>query len=81
MRKWIMEAFERMKEEIKKELHSESLSRIHLSFDGWSAPNTVPYMAVIAHFTDKRFKNRSKLIAFRRLHEGHSGENMGDILI
>jgi hypothetical protein len=38
-------------------------------------------MGVIAHYTDNTFKNRTIMIALKRLHETHSGENMGSLLI
>jgi hypothetical protein len=38
-------------------------------------------MGVVAHYTDNIFKNRIVMIALKRLHEAHSGENMGFLLI
>lgn len=38
-------------------------------------------MGVVAHYTDKSFKNRTTMITLKRLHESHSGENMGILLI
>jgi hypothetical protein len=38
-------------------------------------------MGVIAHYTDNTFKNRNVIIALKRLHETHSGENMDSLLI
>jgi hypothetical protein len=38
-------------------------------------------MGVIAHYTDNTFKNRIVMIALKRLHEAHSGENIGSLLI
>jgi hypothetical protein len=38
-------------------------------------------MGVIAHYIDNIFKNRTVIIALKRLHEAHSGENMGSLLI
>ncbi len=37
-------------------------------------------MAVIIHYCDKIYKNRTRLIAFRRLRGSHSGENMITLL-
>jgi hypothetical protein len=38
-------------------------------------------MGVIAHYTDNTFKNRIIIIALKRLHEAHSDENIGSLLI
>jgi hypothetical protein len=38
-------------------------------------------MGVVAHYTDNIFKNRIIMIALKRLHETHSGENIGSLLI
>jgi hypothetical protein len=38
-------------------------------------------MGVVAHYTDNIFKNRTVMIALKRLHEAHSGENIGFLLI
>ena len=38
-------------------------------------------MGVVAHYTDNTFRNRTIMIALKRLHETHSGENMGSLLI
>jgi hypothetical protein len=38
-------------------------------------------MGVVAHYIDKIFKNRIIIIALKRLHEAHFGENIGSLLI
>ena len=38
-------------------------------------------MGVVAHYIDNIFKNRTVIIALKRLHEAYSGENMGFLLI
>ena len=76
-----MEAYDERKELLKREIHENSVSMIHISFDLWTSPNCIPLMGVVAHYTDKSFKNRTTMIALKRLHESHSGENMGTLLI
>src|SRR5450755_427962 len=80
-RSWVMEAYEARKQQLKVEILSNSVSKIHISFDLWTSPNCIPLMAVVAHYTDNTFKNRTVMIALKRLHEAHSGENMGSLLI
>jgi hypothetical protein len=38
-------------------------------------------MGVIAHYINNIFKNRTVIIALKRLHETHSGENIDSLLI
>jgi hypothetical protein len=38
-------------------------------------------MGVVAYYADNIFKNRTVIIALKRLYEAHSGENMGSLLI
>jgi hypothetical protein len=38
-------------------------------------------MGVIAHYTDNIFKNRTVMIALKRLYEAYSGENISSLLI
>jgi hypothetical protein len=38
-------------------------------------------MSVIAHYINNTFKNCNIIIALKRLHETHSGENMSSLLI
>jgi hypothetical protein len=38
-------------------------------------------MGVVAHYANNTFKNRTVMIALKRLYEAHSGENMGYLLI
>ena len=38
-------------------------------------------MAVVAHYLDKTFMNRTRLLTMRRLFGSHSGENMSKLLV
>ena len=81
IRTWILNEFLARKADIKRQLVEESRSKIHLSFDLWTSPNSMSIMAVVAHYLDKDFVNRSRLIALRRLQGPHSGENMAILLL
>jgi hypothetical protein len=80
-RSWVMEAYEARRKLLKVEILSNSVSKIHISFDLWTSRNCIPLMGVVAHYADNTFKNRTVMIALKRLHETHSGENMGSLLI
>ena len=80
-RSLVMEAYEVRKKLLKVDILSNGVSKIHISFNLWTSPNCILLMDVIAHYTDDTFKKRTVMIALKRLHETHSGENMGSLLI
>jgi hypothetical protein len=45
------------------------------------SPNSMSIMAVVAHYLDRDFVNRSRLIALRRLQGPHSDETMVALLV
>jgi tetratricopeptide (TPR) repeat protein len=65
---------------IKNELASAK-SRIHISFDLWTSPNSNGLVGVVFHFLDKDLKVRSLLAGIRRVKGTHSGENIAEAVI
>jgi hypothetical protein len=79
---WIMTEFDLRKQSIKRQLYDEPISKIHLTFDMWTSDNKLALLGVVAHYLDKTtWKNRSRLIALRRITGIHSGENMASHLL
>lgn len=64
IRRWIMDAFEARKEQLKAEL-ARSQSMIHFSFDLWTSPNHLALLGVVAHYIDEYGQNRSVSIHVR----------------
>jgi hypothetical protein len=82
IRTWILQEFNDRKIEFKTQLLQNAQSKIHLSFDLWTSDGTtMSLMAVVAHYLDKSFINRTRLVALRRLYGSHSGENMAKMLL
>lgn len=81
VRRWIMDLYETRKAQIIHDLRTDAASLIHVSFDLWTSPNSMAMMAVVCHYIDKSDKNRTRLIALRRLRGSHSGENMSELLV
>ena len=81
IRRWIMDTYRIRKDKLIQELSSDSVSLVHVSFDLWTSPNSYAMMAVVIHYVDVEFKNRTRLIALRRLRGYHTGENMSVLLI
>jgi hypothetical protein len=76
-----MKVYESRKKLLKVEILSNSVSKIYISFDLWISPNYILFMGVVVYYTNNTFKNRTVMIALKRLHEIHSGENIGSLLI
>jgi hypothetical protein len=61
-----MKDFEARKEKVKNEL-TRSLSKIHISFDLWTAPNAIAILGVVAHYLTPDLKARSLLIGLKEV--------------
>jgi hypothetical protein len=80
IRWWIKEEFDKRKALLNTEL-KEALSSIHLSFDLWTSPNFYSIVSIYGHFINKQGERRTQLLAFRRLHGDHGGENQAAVLL
>jgi hypothetical protein len=80
LRNWIMEEFEERKKCLAAEL-SFSRSRIHISFDIWTAGNFVGFMSILAYWIDASGQRQRRLLAFKRVYGSHSGENQSEVLL
>jgi len=50
-------------------------TRIHYSFDLWTAPNHRAYLGTVGHWIDESNQLRTALLGLRRFKGAHSGEN------
>jgi hypothetical protein len=64
---------------VTEELHA-SLSKIHLSFDLWTAQNSLAIIGVVAHYLSKDLESRTQLIAMRSIEGPHTGENQAQVI-
>lgn len=80
VRAMVKEEYDKQKELLVKDL-SEAQSKIHISFDLWTSPNYYAIISVYSHFVDRRGRRSSRLLAFRRLHGSHGGENQASALL
>ena len=58
-----------------------SPSKIHLSFDLWTSPNSLAFCGVVAHFLTPELKSKSLLIGLKRVRGCHSGENIAESIL
>lgn len=80
IRAWVMEEFYWRHLQLKQDLHN-GRSRVHLSFDLWTSSNSMAMLAVVAHFIDEHYINRTIFLGLRRVQRSHSGENMAQQVI
>lgn len=73
---WVEEAFKSARPAIIRQLRDDAISKIHLSFDMWDSPSKKGVLGIVAHFVDRQWKLRTRLIALRRVAGSHTAENM-----
>lgn len=69
---WAMEFFKEKKEELAQEL-AEIESKIHLSFDAWSAPNGLPLLGIVGHWVNKYGFFGRGLLGLKEIQGRHTG--------
>jgi hypothetical protein len=62
-------------------LLANARSRIYISFDLWSSPNSYTLCGIVAHFAGQDCHNYSVLIGLRRIKGAHSGENITEVAV
>jgi len=80
LRRWIMEEFQSQKKMVAAQL-SESISKVHLSFDIWTAGNWIGFISIYGYRIDVSGCRHRQLLAFRRIYSSHSGENQAEIVL
>ncbi len=79
LRGWIMTEFDTQRGLLAAEL-SKSLSKVHITFDIWTASNQRGYIAVWAYWISSQGRQR-RLLAFRRVYRSHTGEVQAELLL
>lgn len=80
MRNWVEEEYVYAMTEIEKVLAS-SFSKIHISFDLWTSPNGYAFCGIVAHLVGKGHIAQSILLGLKRMRAGHSGEDIGEVVL
>lgn len=79
MRNLLDQQLDQLKPQVMHEL-SSALSSIHISFDLWTSPIRLAFIAVFAHFFNSKDKYVSRLIAFQHIDEKHHGRNLASTI-
>jgi hypothetical protein len=80
IRRDIMVAYEEMKASIRNRLRSAG-SKISLTLDCWTSPNSKAFMGITAHYIDNNWTLQSLLLDFVPLHGVQSGEDLCEVLV
>jgi hypothetical protein len=80
VRQYVMRLYNHLQPRVVYEL-SKALSRIHVSFDGWTTKGGKRgYLGIVAHYVNRDGNLVDLPIALPQLMGAHSGENMAEIV-
>lgn len=80
IRDWVIMRFQTKKDILRKELQ-HARSRVSISFDLWTSPNSKSVLGVIAMWIDGCGRKRSTVLGIRQLHGEHGGENQAQTVL
>jgi hypothetical protein len=80
IRRFILNEFQQRRLSVINDLQN-ARSKIHLSFDLWSSPNSLALCGVVAHYVTADLTNRALLLGLKRVQGTHSGENIADAIL
>lgn len=80
IKRWLVDMYKQHKANIMSSLEN-SLSKIHISFDLWTAPNALPLIGVVGHWLDQEVVYQTRLLAMELVQGSHTGENQAPYLL
>jgi hypothetical protein len=80
VRRFILNEFQQRRSSLANDLCT-ARSKIHLSFDLWSSPNSLSLCGVVAYYLIADFTNRAILVGLKRVQGTYSGENIADAVL
>jgi hypothetical protein len=72
---WVLRQFDIEKGRIRKRIQS-ARSKVHISCDLWTAPNSLPVLGVVAHYISEDNILESSTLAMVELQGKHEGDNI-----
>jgi len=63
---WVLNQYKIEKERIRARLHA-SCTKIHISLDIWTSPNSLPILGIIAHYISEDNKLESAVLAMKEI--------------
>ena len=77
---WVLRQFDIEKERIRQRIQS-ARSKVHISCDLWTAPNSLPILGVVAHYISEDNILESSTLSMVELQGKHEGENIAPIVV
>jgi hypothetical protein len=75
IKKWIMRQYEGQKEKVKQRIQSAK-SRIHISCDLWTSPNSLAVLGIVAHYVTEDGQLKHHVLALKDIDGEHDGSNL-----
>jgi hypothetical protein len=75
IRKWIMRQYEDQKEKVKQRIQSAK-SRIHISCDLWTSPNSLAILGVVGHYVTEDGQLEHHVLALKDIDSEHDGSHL-----
>lgn len=75
VKKWIMRQYEDQKEKVKQRIQS-ARSRIHISCDLWTSPNSLAILGVVAHYVTEDCTLEHHTLALKDIDGEHDGSHL-----
>jgi hypothetical protein len=76
---WVQDEFNRSRGLLKAQL-AESKSRIHLSFDIWTSPSSLPILGICSHFLSSELSLKQALLGLKVIEGAHEGETIARVI-
>lgn len=79
VRSWVLSTYKERISDVKVSL-AQSRSKINISFDAWSSPNSLSLLGIVGHWIDEQRHLKTGLLALRPL-ESHHGSDIAAVLL
>jgi len=80
IRKWIMRQYEDQKEKVKQRIQSAK-SRIHISCDLWTSPNSLAILGVVGHYVTEDGQLEHHILALKDIDSEHNGSHLAAAIL
>jgi hypothetical protein len=80
IRTWILEAYKAQKDVMIEVLHAAP-GLVHITADGWTAPNDIPLLGAVGHFVNENGWVDHIILGLREIEGVHTGENLCSVLV
>ena len=76
---WVSDEFAKAQKAIRNRL-AQAISKVHLSFDIWTSPLSLPTLGICAHFLNPSLQLAHILLGLRHIVGSHAGETIAEVM-